>query len=546
MVFLAGPALAAPNRVALVIGNQSYEDAPLQNPINDANAMAKALEAVGFQVFKYTDLKQADMKKAIDKFGGALQKDGTALFYFSGHGMQVKGGNYLIPIACQIATENDIEYEAVDAGRVLGKMESAGTAVNIVILDACRNDPFSRRFRSTGSKGLAHMDAPRGTLIAYATAPGSTASDGDGENGLYTQELIKHVQTPGITIEDVFKRVRAGVIGQSSGQQTPWESSSLVGDFRFNQASPGGGTGTQTASVGPSAPPPTSGPTVVDQKALAGRVLVTSNVDGARFNLAGREFTTKAGSEITIDQVPAGPQTVVARKDGYSPFQTTLYVESGQTAKLDIYLAEKGGSGGQDAGQMAPSGPGSTQAQGTIQGPAADDGGTGDGGDETAGDDSGTDELLLPGHKLVQDQVLGFSVQVPATWSVQNIEDQGDREIIAISPDQNVAFRARGFNLAAGVNQKQVRASFENLVNQNLLGGTGKVLSADPDELSGIKGETVMYLGQLTNGVAVNIVAFIGVQKKRGFVIWSILPQQQFGQRLTEVLTIAGTFNPGS
>ena len=226
---------AAEKRVALVIGNGAYETAPLKNPVNDARDIAEALRASGFDVVYKENLDQNNMKRAIREFGTKIRNGGVALFYYAGHGIQVKGVNYLVPVDAKVQTEEDVEYETVDAGFVLAQMDSAKTSVNIVILDACRNNPFARSFRST-SNGLAQMDAPSGTLIAYATAPGSIASDGGlARNGLYTQELLKVISKPDLSIEEVFKRVRISVRGLTQGKQTPWEASSLTGDFSFRQ-----------------------------------------------------------------------------------------------------------------------------------------------------------------------------------------------------------------------------------------------------------------------------------------------------------------------
>lgn len=220
-------------RVALIIGNESYKEAPLVNPVNDARGIAKALEGFGFTVIKRENADFTEMKRAIREFGRSLQSGSVGLFYYSGHGMQVKGENYLIPIGAQIGHEEEIEYEAVNAGFILAQMEAARNRMNIVILDACRNNPFARSFRSAIGGGLASMNAPTGSMIAYATAPGSTASDGTGKNGLYTEELLAQMKIPGQKIEDVFKRVRANVVSRSNSQQVPWESSSLIGDFYF-------------------------------------------------------------------------------------------------------------------------------------------------------------------------------------------------------------------------------------------------------------------------------------------------------------------------
>lgn len=224
----------AENRLALVIGNGSYAESPLRNPVNDATEMSAALKSVGFEVMSYTNLDQNAMKRAIRDFGSKLRtKGGVGLFYYAGHGVQVKGTNYLIPVSATIDREEEVEYESVDLGLVLAQMESARNNMNIVILDACRNNPFARTFRSA-DKGLASINAPSGTLISYSTAPGSVALDGTGKNGLYTQELLKNIQTPNLTLEGVFKRVRAQVLEQTQGKQTPWESASLgLNDFYF-------------------------------------------------------------------------------------------------------------------------------------------------------------------------------------------------------------------------------------------------------------------------------------------------------------------------
>lgn len=221
---------ALERRVALVIGNAAYRDAPLSNPPNDARDMAAALRRTGFEVIELIDGTQKEMNRAIAKFGERLSNDSVALFYYAGHGMQVRGKNYLIPIDAQITNETSIRVESVDVDGVLDQLGSS--ELNVVILDACRNNPFERRFRSLGG-GLAQMDAPKGSLIAYATAPGKIAADGDGRNGLFTQELLKQMQTPGLTIEQVFKNVRREVARATRDNQIPWESSSLTGDFFF-------------------------------------------------------------------------------------------------------------------------------------------------------------------------------------------------------------------------------------------------------------------------------------------------------------------------
>jgi len=220
------------HRVALVIGNGSYKSAPLLNPVNDARAMSEALRSMGFQVTLLEDATLREMSIAARDFGDTLEKGDVGLFFYAGHGMQIKGRNYLIPIGTDIQREDEVSFNAFDAGRMLEKMETARSRVNIVILDACRNNPFSRSFRSS-SLGLAQMDAPVGSYLSFATAPSKLASDGKDGNGLYTQHLLAAMRTPGLKIEEVFKRVRVGVMADSKGQQIPWDNSSLTGDFYF-------------------------------------------------------------------------------------------------------------------------------------------------------------------------------------------------------------------------------------------------------------------------------------------------------------------------
>jgi len=236
---LALPARAAEEakakRLALVIGNGTYKDAPLANPPNDAADMAKALEASGFVVIHRENATLKEMHLALREFGDKLGRRDTGLFYFAGHGMQVRGHNYLLPVDADIAREDEVAFAALDLGAVMEKLDSAKNPVNIVILDACRNNPFGTRLIAS-AKGLAQVDAPPGTMIAFATSPGSTAADGNGRNGLYTQHLLKELARPGVPIEDVFKAVRVGVRADSKNSQTPWESTSLETAFAFRAA----------------------------------------------------------------------------------------------------------------------------------------------------------------------------------------------------------------------------------------------------------------------------------------------------------------------
>ena len=233
--YCVSPAFAE-KRIALVIGNSSYKVAPLPNPKNDAKLIAQTLRKIGFEVLETLDASQKLMKKAIRTFSRKIREagdDGVGLFYYAGHGVQVSGRNYLIPVDAEIEGEGDVDLESIDADAVLAAMEHSGARMNFVILDACRNNPFKRGFRS-GTRGLARMNAPTGSLIAYSTSSGNVAADGKGKNSPYTEALAKGILS-GQAVERMFRQVRNEVRVNTRQKQTPWESSSLVGDdFYFN------------------------------------------------------------------------------------------------------------------------------------------------------------------------------------------------------------------------------------------------------------------------------------------------------------------------
>ncbi|MGA0888684.1 MAG: caspase family protein, partial [bacterium] len=228
------PSIPGGPKQALVIGNSAYtHTSPLKNPVNDAKSIGNTLQQLGFEVTTLLDVNQRQMEQALRRFGSRLRdQNGVGLFYYAGHGMQVSGENYLLPVDINPSTETDVRYDAIPVGKLLGQMDAAGNGMNIVILDACRNNPFARSFRSE-SRGLAQVIAPTGSFISYATAPGDVAADGEGDNGLFTAKLLTHMRTPGLKLEDVFKRVRADVQRESNDKQVPWDSSSVTGDFFF-------------------------------------------------------------------------------------------------------------------------------------------------------------------------------------------------------------------------------------------------------------------------------------------------------------------------
>jgi len=254
LLFGLGSAHAVPSekRVALVIGNGTYPNVgELPNPPNDAKLMSETLRALDFDVIERVNVGQKDMKRAIKLFGTKLEaagKDAVGLFYFAGHGVQVRGINYLIPVNVDIEDEADVDIEAVSARAIQEQMRYAGNRLNVIVMDACRNNPFKRSFRSA-SRGLARMDATKGTLIAYATSPGDVAADGSGENSPYTEALSKALLTPGLTVERIFKEVRNSVVAATNNRQIPWEASSLTGGDFYFKAKP-----VQVAASIPSAP----------------------------------------------------------------------------------------------------------------------------------------------------------------------------------------------------------------------------------------------------------------------------------------------------
>ena len=240
-LFIAIPALAIESRVALVIGNSAYRDAPLTAPTNDVKAMKSALSELGFKVTSLENTGRESMRKAIRAFIEELSSTETvSLFYFAGHGMQSKGKNYLIPVDAQVEHEDDIQFQGIDVQYILDKYEEKRNGMNILILDACRSNPFSRK-GVRGTSGLAAVDGPPGTLVAFAAAPGKVAIERDGGNGIYTKNILANIQQPGLPVEEVFKRVRKAVLSDTSGAQTPWENTSLVRDFYFKSAQAGSG-----------------------------------------------------------------------------------------------------------------------------------------------------------------------------------------------------------------------------------------------------------------------------------------------------------------
>jgi carboxyl-terminal processing protease len=329
---------AAEPRVALVIGNSNYGAGigKLPNPANDAALMTAALQKTGFDVIKVVDADQKTMKRKIIEFGEKLANAGpkaTGLFYYAGHGIQVKGINYLVPIDAHIEKEADVSIESLTADDVMEQMEFATNAVNIIILDACRNNPISRSMRSA-SRGLAPMqsDSVRGTFIAYSTAPGSVAADGSGTNSPYSQALAKSIVQPGVGIEEVFRDVRGQVMRATEEKQIPWDSSSLTAPFYFN---PGAA---KPASV-TNAPAPNAENTLweyVEKTKLAGdyQAYLDQYPNGTYAALARSRLTSLGAAPAAATPAPAGAKSA-AEKAMWDSISA-----SKQASDFDAYLKQ--------------------------------------------------------------------------------------------------------------------------------------------------------------------------------------------------------------
>ena len=219
-------------RVALVIGNSAYKSSPLKNPANDARAMAAKLRTLGFETIVRENLRARDLGSVYREFRSKISPGGVALVFYAGHGIQFKGQNYFPAVDSDINSEEEVPLQSLNLSTLLDTMEEAKAGVSLVFLDACRDNPFARKFRSA-SNGLAKVEAASGTLIHYATKPGSVAADGDGKNGTYTEALLAQMSEPGVPVELMLKKVTNSVVGKTKGKQEPWVEGSLRGDFYF-------------------------------------------------------------------------------------------------------------------------------------------------------------------------------------------------------------------------------------------------------------------------------------------------------------------------
>jgi hypothetical protein len=300
---LAGPgapdasAAGAEQRVALVIGNGRYHStAPLPNPPNDARLVGETLASLGFQIVGDGPLLDADrstMERAIRTFGKKLRGGAVGLFYYAGHGVQVDGENFLVPVSANIEDPADVKYELISLSYVLDEMRNAGNRLNIVILDACRNNPFGQRALRGATRGLAIMQAPAGTIISYATQPGATAADGSDKNSPFSKALAASIKKSGLGVFETFNEVGLAVKSATGGQQQPWfDTSPIEGHFQFRP---------DTATIAPTAIPSPPSATVADPSA-----------DERAFWESVRDSRNSAELKAYLKRYPHGTYVVLA------------------------------------------------------------------------------------------------------------------------------------------------------------------------------------------------------------------------------------------
>ncbi len=362
----AGAALAqgkGERRVALVVGNGKYAFAPpLPNPPNDARLIAATLAGLGFEIVgggAQIDLDKQGLEGAIRRFGEAMAGGAVGLFYYAGHGIQVRGTNYLIPVGAKLERETDVKYELVDAGFVLDEMGNAGTRLNMMILDACRNNPFANRGLRSIQSGLAQMQAPSGTIIGYATQPGAVALDGAGRVGPYASALASAMRQPGLRLFETFNEVGVRVQKETGGQQQPWLATSPIeGQFAFLPA-PGGAP----ASPPPAAPAPMPAMVAVDQDYVTtgnANVRAEPSTDSERVatlpagatvaatgkvRMAGKDWYRVArdgktlgfviGDLLAAPQAPPRAQSAMAPPAAAAPAPTEVVPPAGSRPRVD-------------------------------------------------------------------------------------------------------------------------------------------------------------------------------------------------------------------
>jgi uncharacterized caspase-like protein len=304
-------------RVALIVGNSSYEIGPLPNAVNDARLMQETLTNVGFETILLENVSRSSFERALAEFSRKLKAAGKAsvgIVYYAGHAAQFEGENYLIPVEAQIRDTLDLRIQTVDLGTIMASLKAAGNSLNIVILDSCRNNPYPAVSRST-TRGLAETKAPSGTMVAFSTQPNNVAADGKGRNSPYTRALARAIQSPGLLIEQIFKRVRVEVMERTGQRQVPWESSSLVGDFYFE--------------------PPVKAVQTADPNVI-NAISVTTDREWLQSLTDGREGAAYAGLARArlklLEQLDAN----IRAEEAAAALQAKLTEEARKTAEADI------------------------------------------------------------------------------------------------------------------------------------------------------------------------------------------------------------------
>lgn len=344
-------------RVALVIGIGNYASFPLANTINDARDVAEKLQRLDFDTELLLDEDHATIQQAIETFASKLTSADVALFYYAGHGLQFDGVNYLVPVSAQLTDVDAVASEAISTFDILGRMENAGSGTNIMILDACRNNPYEKTL--IDKQGLAPMKAFGGSFIAYSTAPGSVAADGSGENGVYTNHLLKYVDQPGVQIEKLFKLVRRQVIDETAGAQVPWENSSLLGDFLFSMPATPLASGAavkqqgaddftywQTVLANPDAQmfqaylekfPQGEFNDIAHQRLLElgqAQLVLESNLFGDVIHVNG---AYRGSSRLQLS-LPPGEHAIRVSKKGFTTIEEKATLQAGKITQLDVTL----------------------------------------------------------------------------------------------------------------------------------------------------------------------------------------------------------------
>ncbi len=336
-VFVAAPLAAQTDgpRHALVIGNAAYEHfGALANPANDARDMARTLRGVGFSVTELVDATFSEMDEAVFEFGETLAREGgVGLFYYAGHGVEAGGVNYLIPVEQRVRAERELAYKSIAVDRVLTEMEVARNGTNIIILDACRDNPLPAGARSAGSsRGLSVVQAPSGSLVVYATSPGQAAADGRGRNGVFTGALLNHLTTPGVDVMDMLRDVRRDVMAATGNEQTPWENSSLTTRFYFAGAPAGG-----VAVSNPRAAPPAA---QVHTDEVA-QLYIESDPMGATVTINGEE---RGATPAFIEAVPVGSVLEIEARDGSMTARRELQVDRADLYEVSLELEQATGN----------------------------------------------------------------------------------------------------------------------------------------------------------------------------------------------------------